>query len=232
MSFISLIACGAPEPTLSVLSDLPEYSPIPQISSTSTLLTGPAVSDIESAYPDDTEGAQAKRIGRIWQKLKSTTLADWGFYALFLGAVVLLFACSVLFSRALNVVSIYVGGHILHYAAPIRATFHHPAFMRVVFTGSAVVDALTVFATIGAVVLAERRYGSDSSASEWALWGTPSLGMIVSSAIATSVGMAVVPQEFAPEGLSAIQALAAGSLGTGIVGIPMFILVVAYLIAP
>lgn len=76
-------------------------------------------------------------------------------------------------------------------------------------------------------ILVENRHGGD--AATIACCGTLALGMLVGSATAASLGIVVVPPERAPEGLSAIHALAAGSLGTA-VGIPVFVLGVLYAI--
>ncbi|EJF58571.1 hypothetical protein BD309DRAFT_553755 [Dichomitus squalens] len=216
-------------------SELPQYSPIPATRRSLSPLINTPFPGIELDRAHETEPKRHSIARRIWNKITSSL--DWeelGFFALLLIGFVFFFAFGVAFSFGLNVASVYVGGRILHYKTSIATIYYNdtisPAFARVVLAGSAIVDTLVVFITVGAVVLAERRHQDNSDAGDWALWGTLSLGIITSSAVAASVGILVVPGDLAPEGLRAIQALAAGSLGTIIAGIPLFIFSVLYFI--
>ena len=149
-----------------------------------------------------------------------------------LGVVVLMLALGVLTCFGLNVISTYVGGRILHYTTPIRTIFYHTfvtaAYARVAFAGCAIVNVALLLLAPMITVLVENKHGDDEATIAW--WCTLALGMLVGSATAASLGIVVVPPERAPEGLSAIHALAAGSLGTVVVGIPVFVLSVLYAI--
>ncbi|KAI1786433.1 hypothetical protein LXA43DRAFT_975767 [Ganoderma leucocontextum] len=211
-----------------------EYSRVPSPRSTiSPLLDGPAFPVTESERHKEPEPARTSLVRRAWRRFKTFNWrTDLGAIAIALGFGALVLALGVLTCFGLNVVSTYVGARILHYTTPIRTIFHHtvvaPAYARVAFTGCAIVNAALLLLAPAVTILVESRHGGDAAAIAW--WITLALGMLVGSATVASLGIVVVPAERAPEGLSAIHALAAGSLGTVVVGIPVFVLGVLYTI--
>ncbi|KAM5539196.1 hypothetical protein V8D89_007069 [Ganoderma adspersum] len=69
---------------------------------------------------------------------------------------------------ALNVLSTYVGGRILHYATtPMRTVFNHTvvtsAYARVALAGCALVGAELLLLAPTVTVLVERRHGDDAA---------------------------------------------------------------------
>ncbi|PIL26798.1 hypothetical protein GSI_11134 [Ganoderma sinense ZZ0214-1] len=207
-----------------------DYSSVPTPRSTSPLLDDPASLDVESGPHKEAEPARPSLPRRAWRKFTSLqsrmdleTIATAFCVA---GLVALALALGVLISFGLNVLSTYAGGRILHYATPIRTLFSHavvtPAYARAAFAGCAIVNVALLLVAPAVTVLVEKGRGDD--AAEAACWGTLALGMLVDSAAAASLGIVVLPPERAPEGLSVGHALAAGSLGTVVVGIPVFVL--------
>ncbi|KAM5539205.1 hypothetical protein V8D89_007078 [Ganoderma adspersum] len=226
----SLPSQAHPAPSLSAHSV--EYPLAPTPRSTSPLLDDPTFPDVASDPHKEAEPAHLSLPRRAWRKFTSFNWrTDLGFLAMLLdlaGLLVIALALGMLISFALNVLSTYVGGRILHYDTPIRTIFNHtvvtPAYTRVAFAGCALVGAAVLLLAPAVTVLVERRHGDD--AAELACWGTLVLGVLVGSAAGASLGIVVVPREMAPEGLSAVHALAAGGLGTVVVGIPVFVLLV------
>lgn len=210
-----------------------EYSPVPTPGSTSPLLDGPAsFHDVESDPHKEAEPTQPSLLRRAWRKFTSFNWrTDLSFLATCLclaGVAIVALALGVLISFGLNVLSTYVGARILHYTTPIRTIFNHTivtaAYMRVAFVGCALIGGAVLLLAPAVTVLVEKRHGDD--AAEVACWGTLVLGVLVGSAAGAGLGIVVVPREMAPEGLSTGHALAAGGLGTVVVGIPVFVLLV------
>ena len=215
-----------------------DYSPVPTPRSTSPLLDDPAFPDVESDPHKEAEPAQRSLPRRAWRKFTSfnwrTDLSFLAVLLMFAALVVLALALGVLISFGLNILSTYVGGRILHYDTPIRTVFNHTivtgAYARVALAGCALICGALLLLGPAVIVLVERRHGDD--AGEVAGWGMLALGVLAGSAAGASLGIVVVPPEMAPEGLSAMHALAAGSLGTVVVGIPVFVLLVLCSLGP
>ncbi|KAI1786435.1 hypothetical protein LXA43DRAFT_1033721 [Ganoderma leucocontextum] len=191
---------------LKARTDDVEYSPVPE-------------SDRHKADPALTSPPR-----RIWRRFKTSNwCTDLGAIAMALSFLAL-GVCMCIMCYFLNLFSTYIGGRILHYTIPIWFYSEQDSngmavtapYAHVAFVGSAIVNVVLMPLMCGLTILAvESGHGPIAAGLAW--WGTLFLGMVVGSASAASLGIVVVPPERAPEGLSAIHALAAGSLGMAVI---------------